>query len=253
MITLDSIKNRNNRKVFKHDYLEEHNCYNRDLPTGRVYVIPDGREYPSVTTFLGKVSDKKDSDWFQRWVEKLGSVEAADAESKRCADRGSGVHLALEYLLRNQPDVSHAGEYVKMYNQIETILNINVDNVRGNEIPLYSHKLQLAGRCDLIADYKGVLSIIDFKTSNNFKDPSWINDYFLQCTCYQLMLQEMYGLKAEQIVILIAVEKQERPQVYIRQPREFYPLLAEKIKLFRFLMEEEKKKLQESTSLFDMF
>lgn len=233
MLTLASLKNRSNvpQKQFKHHFLEEKEIVEVPTEFGRHYRTPEGDIFPSVTTFLSKL--KKDGDGLEKWKAKLGSQEAVDAEMKRTADRGTGVHLALEWLLRNSPEPSHSGIYLKMYRQLESLLVASVDDVYGLEIPLYSKLLRLAGRVDCIARWKGVLSIIDFKTASSFKRTDWIQNYFLQTTAYSLMLRELYGLEAEQIVILIAVENQDRPQIFVKQRSEYFPILAEKLKEFR--------------------
>ena len=150
-------------KQFKQCFLPVYDCYNIDSPTGRVYVTPDGSRYPSVTTFLGSL--ETDTEWFDRWAERLGGKDKAEAESARCADRGTGVHLALEHLLKNDPKPELAGDYKFMYQQLETVMKIHVDEIHGLEIPLWSKQMGLAGRRDCLAKYKGELAIIDFKTS----------------------------------------------------------------------------------------
>lgn len=236
-------------KQFRHCFLEEYPAYNVDKPDGRVYVTPDG-EYPSVTTFLGSLD--KDTEWLDKWAEKLGGKDKAEIELNRCGDRGTGVHLALEYLMRNQPDPSHAGDYKHMYRQIEKVLRIHVDDVYGLELPLWSNVLKLAGRVDCIAKYRGELAIIDFKTSTKTKMVDWITNYFLQTTCYSIMLEHLYGIKAEKLVIIIGIEeKATEAQVFVRDRRDYMQLLAEKIAEFR--RDQKAKEERKSTSLFDMF
>lgn len=251
MPSIHDLKARKNSsdKKFKQCFLPEYNCYNVDTPTGRFYVTPDGSKYPSVTTFLGSLDE--DDDWLERWAQKLGGKDKAEAESLRCANRGTGVHLALEHLLKNDPQPDLAGDYKHMYRQIETVLKIHVDEIFALELPLWSKLMQLAGRVDCIAKYKGQLAIIDFKTSTKQKQASWITNYFLQATCYSMMLEEMYGLKAEKLVILISVENSSDCQVFTRDRRDFTFLLSEKIKEFR--MKQSQKNPPPSHSLFDSF
>lgn len=232
-------------KQFRHCFLEEYNAYNIDSPTGRKYVTPDG-EFPSVTTFLGSLDE--DTTWLDRWAEKLGGKDKAEAELARCADRGTGVHLALEYLLKNDPKPDEAGKFKFMYQQIESVLKIHVDDIYALELPLWSKLMGLAGRVDCIAKYKGELAIIDFKTSTNQKQAGWITDYFLQATCYSIMLEELYGLKAQKLVILVSVENGDTCQVFVRERRDYTLLLSEKLKEFRAKLAAKKA---EPTSLFD--
>lgn len=248
MASFDLLKQRKNTadKTFRQCFLEEFNCYNIDTPTGRLYVTPDGNRYPSVTTFLGSFEN---DNWFKVWAEKLGGIEAANAESERCANRGSGVHLALEYLLKNNPQPEHAGDYKFMYRQIERVMRVHVDDIYALELPLWSNVMKLAGRVDCIAKYKGELSIIDFKTATKEKLAKFITNYFLQATCYSLMLEELYGLRATKLVIVIAVEKSNEAQVFVRDRRDYTTLLAEKIKEFRAKKEAEEKPT--TTSVLD--
>jgi genome maintenance exonuclease 1 len=59
---------------------------------------------------------------------------------------------------------------------------------------------------DCIAEYKGVLSVIDFKTSVRLKKKENIGGYFMQGAAYATMFNEMTNLNIEQVVILIGVD-----------------------------------------------
>ena len=123
------------------------------------------------------------------------------------------------------PDMKHA------FNQFLPILD-KVDNVHYLETMLYSETLGLAGQVDCIAEYDGVPSVIDFKTSLKTKKEEWILGYFEQCTCYSLMYEEMTGIQCKQIVVMISVDHEE-PQVFVRNRRDYIPELARKVKQFR--------------------
>ena len=81
-----------------------------------------------------------------------------------------------------------------------------INNIHLLEEIIYSHKLTLAGQVDCVAEYNGKLSVIDFKTANKERNESWIDNYFLQCTAYAIMYEEIFGKPIEQIVILLAGE-----------------------------------------------
>lgn len=180
----------------------------------RYYTTPDGEKYPSITTVLG--SGPK--PWLDAWKAALGPDKAAK-ETKRCADRGTALHDMVEKYLKNvdDPTEGHDRTNVGMFNQIKMQLNRRIGEIRAQEIPLYSHSLKVAGRVDCVAEYDGVLSIIDFKTSNSNKTDDMIEDYFLQCTAYAVMYYEMYGVPIDQIVVVIAVEKGMMPLVFKRE------------------------------------
>ena len=84
----------------------------------------------------------------------------------------------------------------------------------GLEIPLYSDKLRVAGTADCVAEYNGVLSVIDFKTSRKPKKEEWIEDYWIQTAFYAAAFYEMTGCIPEQLVILVAVRDSFEVQVF---------------------------------------
>lgn len=226
-LSLNSLKVE--RPIFPHRNLvfQELECVTTDA--GRWYTTPDGFKYHSVTTFLGKTSDH---GWLDDWREGLGA-EAADAETQRCADRGEAVHKACEDYLHNLDTFEKsAGEYVRLFRQIRPYLN-RVTEVYAIEIPLFSRLLRLAGRVDLIAVWKGELCIIDFKTSNRIKTKEMIEDYGLQLACYSLMFEEMFGIRIEKLVNIIATEKSTKASVIEFRRSELLKPLAGRVKQFR--------------------
>ena len=89
----------------------------------------------------------------------------------------------------------------------------------------------MAGTVDCIAEWKGVLSVIDFKTSSKIKKEEDIQDYFAQCTAYALMYEERIGIPVDQIVILMAVEAQ-KPLVFVQKTQDHIQNLAEHIDFY---------------------
>lgn len=178
----------------------------------RWYETPNGT-YPSVTTILGH----EEKPWLNDWKNMLGEKKA-NKETKRCSKRGEAVHLMSELYLKNVPieEVTKGQERsnIQLFNMIKLAFNKRINNIRAQEVGLWSDQLMLAGRVDCIAEYDGVLSVIDFKTSNNDKDEKMIQDYLLQCTAYALMYTELYGEPIDDIVVIIAVENGLMPLVY---------------------------------------
>lgn len=173
-------------------------------------MTPDGNQYPSVTTVLGH----QEKPWLENWRQMLGP-EKADKETQRCAQRGTAIHEFIEKYLNNEQNFLKGAkpEYVAGFNQAKPRLN-HINNIRVQEAALYSNTLRLAGRVDCIGEYDGVLSIIDFKTSNNNKDREMIQDYLLQCTGYAIMWHEQTGEPIEDITILMTVERGMFPLVF---------------------------------------
>lgn len=182
-------------------------------PNGkRFYTTPTGNKYPSVTTMLGH----KDKPWLNDWRNSLG-VDKAAKETKRAGERGDAIHRLIEIYLDNKLDYSitkdYDPEYIAGFNQVKLRLN-KVDNIRAQEVPLFSDTLKIAGRIDCIGEYDGVLSVVDFKTSTNVKYEDMIQDYFLQTTAYAIMWHEITGEAIEDLVIIMSVEKGMVPLVF---------------------------------------
>jgi genome maintenance exonuclease 1 len=183
--------------------------------------------YPSVTTVLG-YGEKL---WLQEWRESMGE-DRADAEMKRAADRGSAVHLMIERHLQNhlQPTDGCADDHILEYRSLRVHLR-NINNIVLQEAALFSDVLKLAGRVDCIAEYDGILSIIDFKTSTNTKTTHMIQDYFLQTTAYALMFEEMYGIQIDNVVIIMSVER-GLPMVFKESTHKFITPLCKRINTY---------------------
>ena len=183
----------------------------KNKPNGkRYYLTPDGNEYPSVTTVLGA----KTKPHLENWRKILGDKKA-DRETKRCADRGIVIHELAEKYLKNEEIITKGikPEYLSDFNKLKTRLN-KINNIRAQEVGLYSDRLKIAGTVDCVAEYDGILSIIDFKTSTNNKTKDMIEDYFKQCTAYAIAWHERTGEAIEDITILMTVEKGLIPLVF---------------------------------------
>ncbi len=197
-------------------------------PTGRFYVTPEGKKYPSITTVLGA----KDKPWLAEWRNSLGEKKA-DKETKRAADRGEAVHLMIERHLANDPDPTQGQktEHISEFNSIKLHLK-KIDSILLQESALYSDVLRVAGRVDCVASFGGKLSIIDFKTSTNNKYESMVQDYFLQTAAYALMFHERYDVQIDQLVILMTVERGAVPLVFRKQIDDYVEPLCERINTF---------------------
>jgi genome maintenance exonuclease 1 len=205
-----------NRKEFEYELLEFAELQRIDGPT-RFYETPEGNRYPSVTAVLGKMMDKSE---LETWRKRVGEEEAARV-SARASTRGTNVHTMCEnYVLGNDIDASMPHNMM-MFNQIKKVLDEKVDMVRATECTLFSDHLKLAGSCDLIANYDGRLSIIDYKTSAKRKRKDWIEGYFLQASLYSYMLWEMTDILVKDIVIIIGVDDSLESQIFIERPQRY--------------------------------
>jgi ATP-dependent exoDNAse (exonuclease V) beta subunit len=197
--------------------LEELSSFDTD--NGRFYAIPSGERYPSVTTVLGSQPQKKSI--LEEWKKRVG-LEKAERISTQAALRGTAIHTLMEkYILSGAIANDLVPTKKHIFNGMKNLLDKNLNVVHAIEAPLYSHRLKLAGRTDLIGQWNGVTSIIDFKTSGRLKKEEWIKDYFLQTTAYSIMFEELSGIEVPQIVILIGVDEENQPQVFIKNRNDF--------------------------------
>ena len=201
---------------------------------GRFYQTPDKQKYPSVTTVCGF----EKAHFFAQW--RKDNPE----EARRTSERGNILHEALERYVNNEP----VGELEKNEAMLFANMKRNVDridNVRAQEVALWSNTLRLAGRVDCVAEFDGKLSIIAFKGATRRKSPSKITNYFGQATAYAIMWHERMHEAIEQVVILISCED-GASQVFVKDPKEYVPELRRSILMYEAAM----AKKNESPELF---
>lgn len=206
------------RKMFEHDFIEFDDLETVHIHDKRFYKLPSGKLVESVTTRIGNASDKTA---LMEWRKKVGEAEAQKI-STQAASRGTAIHSICETYLLNHMSYPENSMPVNIetFKTIRPILDRRIGKIFAIEAPLWSETLNTAGRTDCIAQFDGVNSIIDFKTSRKPKKEEWIESYFLQSTCYSLMAEERTPLKVPQIAIIIAVDHDE-PQVFVKNRSEF--------------------------------
>ena len=187
----------------------------------RVYLTPTGDKFPSVTTVIS--NNKEKMAGIAKWRARVGE-KAANAKSARATGRGTKYHSIAEDYFNNNLDLKKYSKFplpVLMFHHSRHVLD-RINNIYLQEAALYSKHLELAGRVDCIAEFDGVLSIIDFKTAEEPKREKYLYDYFVQETAYACMLQENYGLSVKQLVTIVACENGET-QVVVHPPKkEFF-------------------------------
>ena len=193
----------------------------------RYYTSPSGKRLPSVTTVVGAMKKQAIMEWRNR----VGEVEA-NRISKLATGRGNRVHdLAERYLKNEKIDwVREMPDSVEMFRTLIPYLH-RINNIHYIEQALWSEQIGLAGRVDLIAEWNGVLSVIDFKTSKKIKKKDDIQDYFAQCTAYAGMYEEHVSVPVDQIVIVMAVENEE-PLIFIEKTGDHINTLVEHIEFY---------------------
>ena len=186
--------------------------------------------FPSITSVLS-IRDKKG---LHEWRQKVGE-EVANHVMIQAANRGTAVHNMVEDYLNNI-DLEQVDKYKKqflprmMFNVLKPELS-KINNIRLQEAQMFSSDYTVAGRVDCIAEYDGVLSIVDFKTSTKEKNESWIENYFIQGSAYAEMFKEHFGEEVTQVVILIVTEE-GTTQVFKKNKVDYLPKLKQAVEDF---------------------
>ena len=146
------------------------------------------------------------------WRKRVGDAEA-DRISKQGTTRGTKFHKYTEDYLNNLDNKPHdiiqqMSKPWQLFLEARPYLD-DINNIHALEAPLYSEYFGLAGRVDCIAEYKGELAIVDFKTSRKQKPEKWIEHYFVQCAAYGALYYDLTGIEVEKLVIIQACEDGE--------------------------------------------
>lgn len=200
---------------FKHDLVDiEFKLTQVNTEEGRYYIkegVEDSPKYPSVTSVLSKRSEAS----IKRWRERVGEAEA-DRISQFASERGTLIHEMIENHImgREQPNVMP--QHFETFRRLRDIADEHIDNIRGVELQMASDHLRVAGTVDLVAEYNGRLSIIDWKTAKKPKQEKWIHNYFMQESAYAVMFEENTGIPVDQLVTCITCDTGDS-QVFIQK------------------------------------
>lgn len=187
--------------MFEHSFIDFPNLETKVIDGKRHYITPNGAVYPSITTILSAT----ESEGLIQWKQNVGEEEASRI-SKIMARRGQNLHDICERYLRNHksPAQGHMPDAIAIFTLIRKSID-RMGKIYAIEQEMYSDKHGIAGRCDVIADYKNNLSIVDFKTSNSDTEytPEKIQKYFVQCKAYAEMFYERTGMKPKFGVLIV--------------------------------------------------
>ncbi len=180
-----------------------------DQEDGHWYQTKFGKTYPSISTILSATASEDKKKSLISWKE---NEPAHKYITKQAQDTGTQSHKIIEDYLSNNLEFSEFDLLpIAHFNNLKPFLE-NISNVICVEQRMYSDKLRVAGTSDLIAEYNGELSIIDYKTKRKPQIDEYMYEYYLQTTCYAHMFEETTGHKINQIVILVSSEKNTRQE-----------------------------------------
>ena len=198
--------------MFTHhnDYDDRFTALKRiDSPQGRRYLVEStGTSLASVTTVLSFIS----APGIAKWRARVGEA-AANKKCNHATTRGTRLHSLVEAFLQNE-DYQSCKEYKVplvnlMFSGAKSKLAEHIDNIYQQETQMFSERLGLAGTVDLICEFDGELSVVDFKTSEKFKPEKYLENYFCQLSAYWAMFSEHTGIVPKQLVVFLVTEAGE--------------------------------------------
>ena len=192
----------------------------------RLYETPAGNFYPSITTVLST----RNKEGLFKWRDRVGN-DVANYVARTAAVRGTHVHHMCEDYINNDFDEEkHKKKFLPytLFTQLRDSALQKIDNVYAQECGLYSDKYKVAGRVDCIAEYDGIPSIIDFKTSTSERKDSYNENYYIQASAYAEMFEERTKIAINQVVILVITEDGV-VQEFVKDKKNYLPLLTETI------------------------
>ena len=216
--------------MFEHsDHIVLPQLRQKNLPSGRVYEviggIDDGAVYPSITRILGW----KPKPVLEEWKKRVGKEEAARV-SARATVQGSNFHHLAECFLSNKTLPEVQPNVLELWRHLAPWLRTHVTRVHALEANVYSKKLGVAGRFDMLSDIDDQLAVVDFKTAAYPRKKEWIENYQKQVSFYACAMYELTGKKIKMCYLPIA--SPETLQVFEVNPLDHLDALLEDIAYF---------------------
>ena len=232
--------------MFVHNAVEIPEVGTTNVNRKRFYLTPTGT-YPSITTVLGVRKEKKAG--LQAWRERVGH-DVANHIMRTAASRGTAVHHMCEDFLNNKEVLKEDVAFLPwcLFSQLKPTLEKSINNIFAQDCGLWSEKYRLAGRVDCIAEWNGVPSIIDFKTSRSERKDDYNFEYYMQASAYAEMFEERTGIEINQIVILVVTED-GLVQEFVREKHDYLEPLIETIDMFTEQWEKENEEVDESPAV----
>lgn len=151
--------------------------------------------YPSITTILNAYPH---SEQLVKWIAEKGYSEAREYRDQAGKD-GTTIHSAVEALL-NGAELVQEPFKLEVWNKIVSFSKWHAEyhpEIISLELPVFSKKLEIAGRVDCIAKLDSRVFVLDWKSSRSIH-----NSYYLQLSAYATAIEEMTDLKIDSVAVL---------------------------------------------------
>lgn len=208
-----------------------------NTPTGRFYEV-NGDLFPSVTDIIKATRNKKDCDRLTKWqdkMDKLHGLGTAQTERDSAASRGDVIHDAIAASLFDLYDSMTliTPELKPHWEAVQPILRA-ITNPQVHEHIVYHELFKYAGTLDLICDWGGKKTIIDWKTTGRVKKEKWMIEAQLQVAAYKGAYEVMNDCEILQSLIVVIspgrvqqflydfIESQSHWEAWLKRLEEYY-------------------------------
>lgn len=200
------------------------------LPSGgKFYQTPYGL-FPSVTTILQATMPEEKRRRLANWRKRNG----ANAETIRleAVERGKAIHRLVEaHCEGDEPDCPP--ELEPFWTETRKLLKA-FGQVKATEHAVYHVLHQYAGTLDILAEWNGVLTLMDVKTSYRPKRVQYLEDAKLQIAAYRTPCEELLGITINQGLVIV-VSPSNIQQFSFSQPEldYYWDLWLERVDQYR--------------------
>ncbi len=216
------------RKAFNHvGHFVQEDLEELKIAGSRYYRLAD-IVLPSVTTVLSSVKN----EGLEAWRDSIGH-DVANYIARTAAKTGTDFHrIAQDYLSNKDTDLHRDMLYpFAHFDLIRDDLG-RIDNIHALEATLYSTRLGIAGRVDIVAEFDGILSVIDLKSARRKKQLDILNTHAIQETAYAACWTERTGIPIKQIVTIVSCQN-GMVQTVTNDPADFESVLEKRIEEFK--------------------
>lgn len=169
--------------------------------------------FPSVTSILRATAPG------YRGGKANGNMQAA-------MDRGTAIHAMCETRLHGKRVAKVPDDLRPYWDSLRPALK-RVNHCQMTERFVWHREQRYAGTLDAVARHRGIVSLIDFKTTGNLGYlPSRMHEYSLQLVAYAHALHDTHGVSVDQAVLIVA-HPDGAAQEYVFPGEAFPPLWAE--------------------------
>jgi len=195
-----------------------------------------GQNYPRVTTIIQETENPEKRQKLLKWMkkmEKIHGVDGAIIERQKILDNGTNLHQAIEdYLFSKENPVDHPS-----LNLIIPLLKV-IKN-EGDliiEKRLFCHKHKFKGQPDLICNFEGSPTIIDWTSSQRMKKKPWLEHKFIQAGAYSIACEEI-GIKINQLAVVVICGSPRTYQVFTDSPKPWRIEFLKRLGQYQQMME----------------